>query len=156
MSQEYEWSAPSTVTGTPGTPQEGQVLARRFYEEVWNQGKVELVDQLFHPDFIQHCVYAPMKSAAECKAFVSQVRGSFPEQHLTIDDLFAEGDKVLVRFTWRAIDALPRGKHVPTGKPLVMTGMCAYRVAGGKLVESWESRDRLNWGIQFGDVALVK
>jgi len=77
-----------------------KTLVRRWFEEVWNQGREETIDELFAPNGIGYGLGdtdVTLRGRAEFKPFVRNLRGALPDIHMTIKDLIAEGDKVTVR-----------------------------------------------------------
>ena len=80
---------------------ENKVLARRWNEEVWNKGNLAAIDELFTTDFVFN--YPPPGAAPDregYKQFVTRTFATWADIHGTIEDMFGEGDKVAVRWTW--------------------------------------------------------
>jgi predicted ester cyclase len=122
-------------------------LARRYWEEVWNQGNLALIPELFGSALVD----------GE-RNFISRTLSAFPESVVTIDDMIAEGDKVVVRYQWNAVHrsvwemelggistAVP-----PTNKQVSITGIAICRVADGKMVENWAVWTALDLAQQLG------
>lgn len=117
-------------------------LARRFYKEVYVDWNMALVDEVVSPQFISHDW--PNGAPTGPKAFrdyYSAVRSAVPDARYEIDDLIAEGDRVVVR--WRLL-----GTHkgdfrgiAPTGRAIALKGIAIYRVKDGKLMERWVVSD---------------
>jgi len=117
-------------------------LVRRFYKEVFAHWNMALVDQVLSPQFTSHDW--PEGSSAGPQAFrefYSAIRSAVPDARYEVDDLIAEGDKVVVR--WRLL-----GTHkgdfrgiAPTGRAITLKGIAIYRVEGGKLMERWVVSD---------------
>lgn len=136
--------------------EENKAVVRRYYEE-FNKGveaSMAAIEELFAPDFVLHGT-GPLPEKMD-RASMKQMGAAFftalPDMHWTVEDLIAEGDKVVARFTWRATH---RGEFmgVPaTGKVVTAKGMNIARVAGGKLVELWEVSDDLGWLQQLGAI----
>ena len=86
-----------------------KALIRRWVEDGWNAGDLAVVDAIYAPDVVQHDPSSPVPvtSSAALKGYVSSFRTAFPDLHFTIDDLLAEGDKVLWRFTSQATHTGP-------------------------------------------------
>jgi steroid delta-isomerase-like uncharacterized protein len=127
-------------------------LMRRWFREVWNEGNLETVRELFHPDGVavgQAGAQAITRGPKEFVPFVERIRGAFPDINVTIDDAFGSGDKVVVRWTARM-------KHTgdtlgpASGKPVRVTGMSIARIAGGKIMEGWDNWDQLGMLEQIG------
>jgi steroid delta-isomerase-like uncharacterized protein len=130
--------------------EQNKSLVRRAFEEVYNLGKLEVVDELVANDIVIHAAAAEFRGPADLKQYVAALRGAFPDLHLTIDQQIAEGDTVVTRWTARgthlgAFQGIP-----PTGKQGSMTGIDIDRFAGGKTVECWTNADELGLLQQLG------
>jgi predicted ester cyclase len=92
--------------------------------------------------------------AAEHKRWQSMEHAALPDKHFTIENVVAEGDKVLLRWTIRGTHSgefwTPVGTVMPTGKVITLTSMALYRLEDGKLVEEWNVHDWLDLLLQFG------
>ena len=120
--------------------EENKALVRREQEELWNHtGNLDVAGEIFVPDYAE---------AAEQEA--ADFRQGFPDVVSTIEDLIAEGDKVVARWTSRATH---KGEYMgvpPTGKEVEFTGISVYRIEGGKIAESWNAEDELGLMRQIG------
>jgi steroid delta-isomerase-like uncharacterized protein len=133
-----------------------KALVRRLFEEVWNQGNLAAIDELFAPSYVRYDPAAPeAKGLAGFKQLVVRLRTAFPDLHFTLEEVIAEGDKVMSR-------ALLRGTHrgdylgiAPTGKPVAVMGMVVVRIAQGKFQEGWLMMDNLGLLQQLGVVPPV-
>jgi predicted ester cyclase len=113
-------------------------LVRRFYQEVFVDWNLALVDEVVSSEFRSHDWPEGGPTGPQAfRDFYAQVRSAFPDTHYEVDDLIAGGDKVVVR--WRLL-----GTHqgdfrgtAPTGRPIELKGIAIYRVEGGKLMERW-------------------
>ena len=123
--------------------EENKAIVRREQEELWNHsGNLDAADELFVPDYVE----AAKQEAAD-------FRRGFPDVVSTIEDLIAEGDKVVAR--WRA-RATHQGEYMgipPTGKEVEFTGISVYRIEAGKIAQSWNEEDELGLMRQIGAVA---
>ncbi len=121
---------------------ENKALVRREQEELWNHtGNLDAAEELFAPDYAE----AARQEAAD-------FRRGFPDVVSTIEDLIAEGDKVVAR--WRA-RATHQGEYMgisPTGEEVEFTGISVYRIEGGRIAESWTEEDELGLMRQVGAV----
>lgn len=118
-------------------------IARRTFEEIWNRGDLDAVDELIAGDFIGHSPPDETHGPEGIKQFVSAMRSAFPDLHFTIEDQIAEGDRVAT--LWKAggthqgeFEGVP-----PTGKQASVQGMTIDRIANGKVVEGWTNWDAL-------------
>ncbi len=133
--------------------EENKATVRRFTEEV-NQGNVAALDELCAPNWVYHDPDFPdVRTLEDYKRFATEARSAFPDFHTTIEDLIAEGDQVVVRFTWRGTNTgdIVTPMHIPaTGKQVSVTGINIVRFAGGKGVEVWSVGDSLGLFQQLG------
>jgi steroid delta-isomerase-like uncharacterized protein len=128
-------------------------VIKRWFEEVWNQGREETIDELLAPD-------APVYGVGHGADFVrgpdgfrpayQQLKGAFPDIHFTIEDAVSERDMVALRWTATATHAGDGLGFAPTQKPVTITGMCFARVQNGKLVEGWNNWDMMGLMHEIG------
>jgi predicted ester cyclase len=131
-------------------------VLNRFWTEVWNDNKLDVIDEIFHENFVDHGLAPGLtKQGPEgAKEAVMQFRTAFPDLTLTVDDLLVEGDKVLTR--WTAVGTHdgplnnPQGQIPPTGKKGVVLGMTLNRVEDGKIIEAWDNFDTIGMLQQLG------
>ena len=127
---------------------------RYAFEEVWNQGKVAVLDELCAPTYIYYDPFRPdVRTLEDLKHYVTEVRSYFPDLHLTIEDLIVEGEQVVVRYTWRGTHTGDFGKPMPvaaTGKQATVAGIYISRAVEGKAVEAWNVADSLGMLQQLG------
>jgi predicted ester cyclase len=125
--------------------EENKDLVRREQEELWNHtGNLEAAEELFASE-----------QAEAARQEAANFRQGFPDVVSTIEDLIAEGDKVVAR--WRS-RATHQGEYMgipPTGKEVEFTGISVYRIEGGKIAESWTIEDELRLMRQIDAVAEV-
>jgi len=130
---------------------ENKALVRRYVEEVLNNKNLTLIDELFAPNFIDHDSSMPAaKGPAGVKRLVAIVHTSFPDLHFAIEDMVAEGDKVVYRYTVRGTHQNDFMGIAATGNQINFTGIHIYRVANGQLQEEWENWDTLGVMRQLG------
>ncbi len=137
--------------------EQNKSIVRRWIEEGWNKADVGVVDQFYAPDVVQHDPGspAPVTSSAALKQYVGAFLTALPDLHFTIDDLIAEGDKVLWRFTSRGTQTGPLMNIPPSGKAGAATGMALFRLADGKIVEVWVNYDLLGLLQQLGVIPAM-
>jgi steroid delta-isomerase-like uncharacterized protein len=126
--------------------EDNKAIVRREIE-VTNRGNVaELfatIDEVFAPDFVFHDPAFPqVRSREDYKQFDAAFLAAFPGQ-FTIEDLIAEGEKVVARFTYRGTHQGQWRGLTPTGKAVTFMGTVTYRIVDGKVVEAWENYDLL-------------
>ena len=131
--------------------EENKALVRRLVEEVWNKGNLAVVNELLATDYVfHHPTGTDFHGPEEYKQLVSEVRSAFPDIHFTIDDIVAEGDKVVYRWS---LSATHKGEFrgiQSTGKKVAIWAIGIERIYGGKFVEGWERYDTLGLMRQLG------
>jgi steroid delta-isomerase-like uncharacterized protein len=138
--------------------EQNKSLARRSLYEVWNQGKLEVINELTAPKAIFHDPNVPggkFEGPQGYKQFVEIYRTAFPDVHFTIDDQIADGDKVVTRWSATGTQKGALMGIPPTNKRSTVTGMDIGRFENGKLVESWASYDMLGMLQQLGVVPTL-
>ncbi len=131
---------------------ENLAILRRYYEESVNQGNLDLVDELFTADYVSHHndpAHLP-PGPEGVKAFVAATRAGFPDLGITVDDIFAEGDRVASRWTMRGTNTGQWFGNPPTGKSAAWVGVVITRFEGGKIAEDWYNFDQLSLLQQLG------
>ena len=142
--EDFTWGVPSEVTGDPGDPEENKAILRRIVEEVINQKNLDLVDEFYPTDYVYHFPPNPDIQGPEgFKQYFSTAFAAFPDFHVTIEDMFAERDRVVSRITARGTHQGEFMSIPPTGKLVTVTGIAIHRFADGKIVEDWEIVDFL-------------
>jgi steroid delta-isomerase-like uncharacterized protein len=128
---------------------------RRFLEEAFGQGKVEVVDEVLHPDFVcwdPNSETGEIRGAQTIKGEIEYFRNAVPDLTYTVEDQIAEGDKVVTRYTARGTHQGEFFGIAGTGKPIEMTGISIDRFEEGKLVEEWPEYDLLGAMRQVGAI----
>ena len=134
--------------------QQNKALIRRLYAEVFGKWNLGVVDEIIAPDFVAHemLLVRPdtQPGPVGFKEFYRWLRSAFPDLRYDVDDVIAEGDMVVVRWTWTCTH---KGEFMgipPTGKRATVTGMAIYRIAGGRCVERWVELSLLGLLQQLG------
>jgi len=124
----------------------------RFYDEVWNKGDLSVIDELYASDAVADFLPPGFPTGtAGLKQFVMVYRTAFPDTHFTIEDLIAEADSVVTRWTATGTQAGPLMNIPPTGKQVTVQGISITRyAANGKAVQAWTSFDQLGMLQQLG------
>ncbi len=123
------------------TTDDNKALVQQFFEEVINQRNLAALDQFVDPAGVNHTVPAGMPQ--ETNQFLSLYLGAFPDVQATVEDLMADGDKVVARVSYRGTHQGAFRGIPPTGKQVALMGINIFRIANGKLVEHWGLTDRL-------------
>lgn len=133
--------------------EQNKALVRRFYEEVFNQGKYEVLDEICAPHYVSHNPGNPPglpNNLEGQRQIVTIYRNAFPDIHFTIDDIIAEGDTVVCRWTGTGTQTGELLGIPPNGKRGTVTGTDVQRIENGKLVEGWGVFDQLGLLQQLG------
>jgi steroid delta-isomerase-like uncharacterized protein len=135
--------------------EQNKSIVRRWIEEGWNKGNLKVVDQLYAPNFVQHePPPASVNSSEALKQYVGSYLTAFPDLHFTIDDLVAEGDKVVWRFSAKGTHKASFMGIPPTGKVSSITGMVLFRLENSRIVEAWVNIDALGLLQQLGVIPM--
>ncbi len=139
--------------------EDNKAAVRRFIEEVWNKGQLALIDEFFAPDIVIHAPSVPDEITREgYKYLATQNLSAFSDLYVTIEDMIAEGDKVVMRLTFRGTntgDIVMPMMHLPaTGKQVTQTGIIIVSIVGGKAVEVWTQWDDLGMFQQLGLIPM--
>ena len=129
---------------------ENKAVVRRYYQEVLEGGNLQLLEEIAVPDYEEHDPIPGQANRLEgLKQRVEVLRSAF-QPRFTLEDMIAEGDKVVVRWT-------NRGTHVgefmgipPTGKSFSIAGIDIHRLSGGKMAEHWHVVDLFGQLQQLG------
>jgi len=129
-----------------------RALVRRFYEEVWAKGNLDVADELFADDYVRHDLRAgdPTPGPEGQKDIAAAFRTAFPDLRWEIDFLLADGDFVAGRWTATGTHLGPWAGVEPTGRPMSFSGINVFRFSGGRVVEIWNHRDDLGLRQQLG------
>lgn len=129
--------------------EENKATVRRAIEYL-NQGNVAALSELWTPDLVYHDPNNPqVRVSEEYKQFLTDFITAVPGQ-FTIEDLIAERDKVVARYTYRGSHQRQWRGAPPTGKPVTFTGTMTFRIAEGKVAEIWVNHDVLSLAQQLG------
>ena len=134
--------------------EENKALPRRSYEEIYNEGKLDLADEIYDENFVSHMSPSDLVGTKGIKDFALMLRNAFPDLEFKVEDQIAEGDKVATRWT---VSGTHKGEYMgvaATGKFISNTGISLHRVFNGKIVESWIESDNLGVLQAIGAVSL--
>jgi predicted ester cyclase len=131
-----------------------KALVRRLYEEGFNQGNLEVVDELVAPDVVTHdpiILDAPTGPGA-IHGGIEMIRKALPDFHVEVLDLLAEGDRVASFLSMSGTNTGDYRRGGATHKKGTMRAFFLWRVADGRLAESWGMADRFQFLQQLGVV----
>ena len=134
--------------------QDNKEIARRFREEIWSSGNVAVADQICTGDAVFH-FNDPLtpdfgRGPTALRQMVTMYRTAFPDIRVAIDDIIAEGDRVVIRWNARGTQKGKLGGIPPSGKPITVTGIDILRIAGGRIQEGWVNWDAMGLVQQIG------
>ena len=129
-------------------------VVRRLFEEVWNKGNLQVTDELFTPNYTHHDASTPDvgRGPESEKKRATLYRAAFPDFRLTIEDLIADGETVMARWSCRGTHKGDLSGIAPTGKQFTISGVSIARFANGKMAEGWVNWDALGLMQQLGVV----
>ena len=132
--------------------EESKVIIRRWFEDLFNEGNLDVADEIVAPNHVAHDPALPdvLSGPEGQKHVVSLYRGAFPDAHITVEHQIAEGHEVVTRWT---------GTHqgeimgvTPSGNRVEVPEITIVRVSGGKIEETWTSYDTLGMLRQIGAI----
>lgn len=127
-----------------------KVTARRVTDEFWNQGRLDVADEIYTGESVHHGPTPELRGPQQMKRFVSDGRGAFPDLNFTVDEMVAEGDTVVARWTFTGTQQGEWFGIGPSGDRVQLRGVTTYRLADGKVRENWANYDVLDFMRQLG------
>jgi predicted ester cyclase len=129
-------------------------LVRRYFHEILDQGKVELVEDLFHPRCVMHRPGGTVAGIASVRGVAERRKETFSQFETQIHDIFGSGDRLAVRLShcgigvgvWRS----RLGNYDVSGKTVTWSAIAIFRFEEQKIIEEWVTRDELAMILQFG------
>ena len=124
---------------------ENKELIHRWFEEVWNKGREDAIDEMFAEEGIANGLAdesgAPLRGPSDFKPFFRKFRSAFPDIEVTVEDTVAEGDRIAARCR---VSGTHKGEGLgfaATNRPIEFTGICIVRIKDGKIIEAWNNFD---------------
>jgi steroid delta-isomerase-like uncharacterized protein len=130
-----------------------KALVRRWFKEVWNEGREATIDELFAETGVAYGLGdgdVEVHGPAQMKPFVHNLRASFPDLQISIQDILAEEDKVMTRVLLEGTHSGSGLGVPPTGRKIRVAGIVVIRILKGHFVEGWNSWDQLGLLRQIG------
>jgi predicted ester cyclase len=124
-------------------------LYRSYIEELWNKRNPAAADRFLTADYIEHNTNLPPGLAGR-KQFVASVLAGFSDYHAEIQEVVAEGDRIVARVQWTGTQDGPFGGRPATGNKLRFSTADFFRVENGKIAEHWDVVDGLSRAIGLG------
>lgn len=133
-------------------PADNKALVKRFYEEVWDKGNLEVCDEVFADDYVRHDLRPtePAPGPEGQKQIAADFRSAFPDLRVSVDLLVAEDAYVVGRWTASGTHLGPWGSLEPKGRRITLSAVNIFRFESGKVSEIWNHRDDLGLREQIG------
>ena len=131
--------------------EENKAVIQRHIDEYWNRQRPELFDDIYAADFVDHNLppgFLPGREGA--RQFNAAFLAALPDIRITLDDLVAEGDKVVWRWTAKGTHKGPLMGIPASGKRVAMSGITIDRLVEGRITESWTQYDAMGLLQQVG------
>lgn len=134
--------------------EENKAIVRRYLEEAWMKGNLSVLDELMAPNYARYLPGqdTPLDREGQ-KRRIAGFRAALPDMDFLIEDLFAEGDRVVFRVKIRGTHTGTFMGVAPTGKQLVATAIDIARLENGKIVDHWGEMDMVGLMRQLGLIA---
>jgi predicted ester cyclase len=133
---------------------QNKAVMRRIYEELWNQGNFDVLDELVSPDYVGHLPTPPGAPTGRDGLvwLIQTYRSAFPDVHVQIEDQIAEGEKVMTHVIFQGTHENQFMHIAPTGKTISVEAFILTRFENGLNVEGWVGLDRLVLMQQLGAI----
>ena len=130
-----------------------KAVIQRYFDEIWNAKSEEAIDELASPKFYFTIpTHGPAYGPEGMKAEVKMIHTAFPDVHFSVEDMFADDERVAVRWVARGTHLGPFLGNKPTGRRFWIEGIGSYRVENGQMVENLVNEDSLNLLVQIGAI----
>jgi steroid delta-isomerase-like uncharacterized protein len=128
---------------------------REFWEAAWNRGELAAVDELLAPEYARYSIDPEVRDRQYVKDSIRDVRAAFPDLHSTIDDLIAEGDKVVISWSATGTQLGDFLGFPATGTSVITAGVLISRFVGDRIVEEWATWNALDLLRDLGVIKIV-
>jgi predicted ester cyclase len=129
-------------------------LVRRYFHEILDQGRVELVEEIFHPQCVMHRPGGRVVGIDNVRGVAARRKETFSHFETQIQDIFGSVDRLVVRLTHRGVGGgiwgSRLGNYDVTGKAVTWNAIAIFRFEEQKIIEEWVTRDELAMVLQFG------
>ena len=132
--------------------EENRAIVQRFYDEVWNEGNVDVAWEVFAEDYVRHDLRPTqaLPGPGGQSKIAEDFRSAFPDLQMELDLILGEGDLVAARWTTEGTNTGAWAGRPATGKRARFSGVNIFRFRDGKVVELWNHRDDLGLMQQIG------
>jgi steroid delta-isomerase-like uncharacterized protein len=127
-------------------------IVRRLLQDVWNNGKLDLANEIFTANFVRHgpAVEGEVRGHEGFRKLVAMYRASYPDLRISVEDQIAEGALIVTRWTAKGTHRGELMGIAPTGKQITVAGVIVDRMAGGKIEAEWAYYDAMGMLQQLG------
>jgi steroid delta-isomerase-like uncharacterized protein len=132
--------------------EQNKALVRRFIDEIFVKGRTDAVDELLTDDFTPHTWASTGAGKEDLKRAIERVGAGLSDTRMSIEDVIAEGDRVVVRLTSHAVQSGEFMGLPPSGKPYTIGEIHIFRIADGRVAEHWHQADLLGMMRQLGAI----
>ena len=133
------------------SPETNKAIVRRMFEQVWNERRVDLIEEFYTEDVVQHLVGIPSKPGLESvREAASMILNAFPDLQHAIDDEIAEGDKVVNRWKMTGMHPGELNGVSAAGKQVIQSGVTIFHLSNARVDEFWLLTDNLKLMRQLG------
>jgi len=136
-----------------------ETVAHRWFEEVWNQKREDVINELMHEDCIAHGLTDErgnsLRGPEGFKSLFRAFTQAYPDIHVTVEETVSEGDRVVARCTVTGTHTGGGIGVAPTQMPVQFTGLVLIKVKDGKFIEGWNQFDFMNMYQQLGVLSLT-
>lgn len=138
-------ATPAGFAQQPGVADANKALVRRFYEQVYERENLAAIKEFVDPSCVAHLsADRTIRGPVAIKQAVARLLAAFPDLAVTIEGQMADGDQVITRWTLEGTHRGEWRENPPTGRRIRMMGITIFRLAGDRIVESWETADELS------------
>jgi steroid delta-isomerase-like uncharacterized protein len=131
--------------------EDNKALVRRFVDEVQSKGSTDLIDEICSPEFVNHSAPPGLPADREgIKILTTMFKGALPDSYFSVEDMIAEGDKVVTRKTFHGTHEGEFMGIPPSGRPVNVSLIDVVRISDGRVVEHWSVGDNLGMMQQLG------
>jgi steroid delta-isomerase-like uncharacterized protein len=133
-----------------------KAIVRRFYQEIWNERNLTVADEIFAPDCVTHqlssraAIETAPRDPATVKHHVAEWVNSFPDLRFEVEELLADGDRVVSRCVMHGAHKADWHGIAPTGREVTIRMMVIHRIADGQIAEDWVLVESLGFFQQLG------
>jgi len=131
-------------------PGHADTFMHRWFEEVWNRGREDAIDEMMGEDTVIHGLQEDIRGPEAFKPFHRQFRTAFPDMRISVEEVLIDGNMLAARCSVAGTHTGPGLPVQAAGKPASFTGMCMTRVKDGKMIEGWYKLDFLSLYQQIG------